>query len=93
MQEKLTDEELQVQEEIKEKAQEVDMKDFEERFHQMWVKTHTPIVKVLAPPGRNEICPYCNSGKKFKNCQCFKDYGEAVYEYDYTRTKKLPLGN
>ena len=34
---------------------------------------HTPRV-LVKEPGRNDICPYCNSGKKFKNCECYKTH-------------------
>ena len=29
--------------------------------------------------GRNEICPFCTSGKKFKNCACYKVYKNESY--------------
>lgn len=36
-------------------------------------KLHTPLVRT-SKVGRNDICPYCNSGKKFKNCECYKTH-------------------
>ena len=60
----------------------------EEDIRKMWAKLHTPIKCVTRMPGRNEICPFCNSGKKFKNCTCYKER-ENIYEYDYSKTKPL----
>lgn len=36
---------------------------------------HTPYVRKYKKISRNETCPYCDSGKKFKNCECYKTYG------------------
>lgn len=60
----------------------------QEEFMEMWAKMHSPIVCEKRMPKRNEICPFCNSGKKFKNCECFSKY-ENVYKYDLTKTKIL----
>ena len=38
---------------------------------------HTPR-KRLHKVGRNEICPFCDSGKKFKNCECY-----ATHNHEY----------
>lgn len=43
----------------------------------MWKKMHTPC-KAIKMPGRNDICPFCNSGKKFKNCKCYEKYGKQT---------------
>lgn len=51
-----------------------------EEFATMWMRLHTPIVRTGKKVGRNEICPYCNSGKKFKNCEC---YNTHKVEYSY----------
>lgn len=48
-----------------------------EEFRNMWVKMHTPWkskIKTGHKTGRNEICPYCTSGKKFKKCECYERY-------------------
>lgn len=51
-----------------------------EDLARMWMKLHTPIVRNGRKVGRNEICPYCNSGKKFKNCECYKTH-QNDYSY------------
>lgn len=85
----MTETDEPIKEEALSEDQTLEMKQFEEDFKRMWIKTHTPIIKRIDPPGRNEICPYCNSGLKFKKCECYKHYGEAVYEYDFARCKKI----
>ena len=60
----------------------------QEEFMEMWAKMHSPIVCKKRMPKRNEICPFCNSGKKFKNCECYTKY-ENVYEYDLKKMKEL----
>lgn len=51
-----------------------------EEFRNMWIKMHTPWTSKIKTgtfghkTGRNEICPYCTSGKKFKNCKCYENY-------------------
>lgn len=49
----------------------------DEEFARVFMKLHTPL-RATKLPGRNDICPYCNSGKKFKNCECSKTH---VVEY------------
>ncbi len=51
-----------------------------EEIARMWARLHTPIVRVDKEVGRNDICPYCDSGKKFKNCECYATH-KAKYEY------------
>ena len=36
-------------------------------FKKAWSRLHTPWIRE-PKVGRNEICPFCNSGKKFKKC-------------------------
>ncbi len=52
-------------------------------FRNMWIKMHTPYrskVKLEGHKvGRNEICPYCTSGKKFKNCECYTTFKNEPY--------------
>lgn len=43
-------------------------------FQKMWAKMHTPWKRRHDKISRNEICPFCNSGKKFKNCECYEKY-------------------
>lgn len=42
-------------------------------------KAHTPKIRKYPKVRRNEICPFCNSGLKFKNC-CYNnpEYNELV---------------
>ena len=51
-----------------------------EEFQRMYAKMHTPWVRRHKKVGRNEICPFCNSGKKYKNCECSKN-AEEIPEY------------
>lgn len=52
----------------------------DEEFRNMWIKMHTPWKSKIRTgthghkTGRNEICPYCTSGKKFKKCECYERY-------------------
>lgn len=43
-------------------------------LQRMWYKLHTPLVRNASKVRRNQVCPYCNSGKKFKNCECYKTH-------------------
>lgn len=52
-----------------------------EDLQRMWYKLHTPLVRNKEKVGRNEICPFCNSGKKFKNCECYKTQQPALENY------------
>ena len=53
-------------------------------FQEMYAKMHTPWVRRIAKIGRNEICPFCNSGKKYKNCQCYKNAKDIpLYTINY----------
>lgn len=63
------------QKEINEKQEAINTL-FEENedLQKMWYKLHTPLVKNSRKVGRNEICPFCNSGKKFKKCECYKTH-------------------
>jgi len=44
-----------------------------EEFARVFMKLHTPL-NASKLPGRNDICPYCDSGKKFKKCECYKTH-------------------
>ena len=39
----------------------------DEDFQRNFMKLHTPLT-ASNKIGRNDICPFCNSGKKFKKC-------------------------
>lgn len=54
-------------------------------FAKMWLKMHTPYLKKFAKVGRNDVCPYCNSGKKFKNCECYEQFGKMKYTNKYEK--------
>lgn len=57
-------------------------------FAEMWLKMHTPYLREVPKVRRNEICPFCNSGKKFKHCKCYKDFGQATYTNKYKLNEK-----
>lgn len=70
------------------KKQELDQSAINELFNNedfvnMWVKMHTPKVRRYRKVGRNEICPFCDSGLKFKQCECstkeeYEEYKSAT---------------
>ena len=47
-------------------------------WQEMYTKMHTPFKREYRKVGRNEICPFCDSGLKFKHCECYKTYGEQT---------------
>lgn len=47
-------------------------------WQEMYVKMHTPFKREYRKVRRNEICPFCDSGLKFKHCECSQIYGEQV---------------
>lgn len=54
------------------------IKEWAEEYARIYKKMHTPFVREYRKVGRNEICPYCDSGLKFKYCECSQKYGEQV---------------
>lgn len=58
--------------------QERQMREWAEEYARIYKKMHTPFVREHRKVGRNEICPFCDSGLKFKHCECFQKYGEQV---------------
>ena len=46
-------------------------------FQHMWAKMHTPWKRRYRKIRPNEICPFCNSGLKFKKCKCFESYANT----------------
>ena len=56
-------------------------------FGRMWMKMHTPWVHRHREVGRNEICPFCNSGLKYKHCECYKKCFNGKYVLDEKHTK------
>lgn len=47
-------------------------------WQEMYAKMHTPFKREYRKVRRNEICPFCDSGLKFKHCECSQTYGEQV---------------
>lgn len=45
-------------------------------WKEVYTKMHTPFKREFRKIGRNEICPFCNSGLKFKQCECYQIYGK-----------------
>lgn len=54
------------------------IREWAEEYARIYKKMHTPFVREYRKVGRNEICPFCDSGLKFKYCECFQKYGEQV---------------
>lgn len=52
------------------KVPDIDLKEFERIYRKM----HTPWKRRYRKISRNEVCPFCDSGKKFKNCECYEQY-------------------
>ena len=53
-------------------------------FQHMYQKMHTPWKRRADKINRNDICPFCDSGKKFKNCECFEKYKNTpIYTVNY----------
>jgi len=58
-----------------------------EDIKRMWLKMHTPWIHTDKKVGRNEICPFCDSGKKYKHCECYKKKDVAKFRLDTKHTK------
>lgn len=56
--------------EVDNELPEIDLKEFERIYRKM----HTPWHRRYRKISRNEVCPFCDSGKKFKNCECYEQY-------------------
>lgn len=55
-----------------------------EDFQRLYQKMHTPWKRRGEKINRNDICPFCNSGKKFKNCECYEKYNNTpIYTVNY----------
>lgn len=67
---------------------EVQEESFDDKFTKYWLHMHTPYKNDHPKIGRNEICPFCDSGKKFKNCECYKTK-QSDLVYDFSKTRKL----
>jgi uncharacterized protein YecA (UPF0149 family) len=53
----------------------------DEDFQRNFLKLHTPLNATIKV-NRNDICPFCNSGKKFKKCECYKTH-QVEYRNKY----------
>jgi len=61
---------------------------FEDKaFQNKWMQMHTPWIRTFRKVRRNEICPFCDSGKKYKNCECFVRAERNKYKLDTKHTK------
>lgn len=58
-----------------------------EEIQRMWMRMHTPWIRTERKVGRNEICPFCDSGKKYKDCECYKKKDVAKFRLDNKHTK------
>lgn len=73
----------EVKEQVEETIEKIQTKEgFEEffnspEFQKMYAKMHTPWRRRYEKIGRNDVCPFCNSGKKFKNCECYEKYNNT----------------
>jgi uncharacterized protein YecA (UPF0149 family) len=65
-------------EDLKAKENNERVQQYIREWQEMYTKMHTPFKREYSKVGRNEICPFCDSGLKFKHCECFKTYGEQV---------------
>ena len=55
-----------------------------EEFVRMYAKMHTPWKRRVDKPNRNDICPFCDSGLKFKNCECYEKFNNVpLYTINY----------
>lgn len=57
----------------------------QEDIQRMWMKMHTPHVRAYKKVGRNNICPFCNSGKKYKYCDCYNKRDNYVLDEKHTK--------
>lgn len=52
-------------------------------MNEIYRKMHTPWKRIDNKVNRNSICPFCNSGLKFKNCKCYKERNNIKYTINY----------
>jgi uncharacterized protein YecA (UPF0149 family) len=63
---------------VEETKADLQMQQYVREWQEMYAKMHTPFKREYRKVGRNEICPFCDSGLKFKHCECSQTYGEQV---------------
>ena len=63
----------------------VDIEDIDfEELNKIYARMHTPWKRRVDKISRNDICPFCNSGKKFKKCECYTSFKETtLYTINY----------
>lgn len=67
-----------VEEDLEAKETNERVQQYIREWQEMYTKIHTPFKREYSKVGRNETCPFCDSGLKFKHCECYKTYGEQV---------------
>lgn len=72
------DTEATIEEDLEAKENNERLQQHIREWKEMYAKMHTPFKREYRKVGRNEMCPYCDSGLKFKKCECYKIYGEQV---------------
>ena len=70
--------EATAEEDLKAKESNERVQQYIREWQEMYTKMHTPFKREYSKVGRNEICPFCDSGLKFKHCECSQTYGEQV---------------
>jgi len=63
-------------------------KAFMEELRFNYLKMHTPWKRLDKKVGRNEICPYCDSGLKYKRCACYNRENNIKYTINDSRSNK-----
>lgn len=63
---------MQEEKDIKTENTDLDNEHINEEIIHNYLRMHTPWKRRHLKVGRNDICPYCNSGLKFKNCECYE---------------------
>ena len=58
----------------------IDEKEIMQMMMENWKRLHTPAKRAYRKVGRIVICPFCDSGLKFKYCECSikEEYQEYV---------------
>lgn len=70
-------------EEIKDENELVQKAKNDQDFARVFMKLHTPL-RVTELPSRNDICPFCDSRKKFKKCECYNTHVKEYRNQYYT---------
>lgn len=54
-------------------------------FKKMWMQMHTPWLRKNKKVRRNEVCPFCNSGLKYKQCECYEHRKDYILDVKHTK--------